>query len=150
MLIANVPLAPNGFWEKNASTMATTNTPTSISSFGMMLPTSVDALGIAYAEVMFTDTSSKRWFTVSKTSPFYVHNYAGACGDPSVVENGSFQITGRSEGAGDLHAWWGNSCPNNVDTVTSGAETCTAAFVNFDLRCVSGSEAAAHVQAYVR
>jgi hypothetical protein len=72
LLIANVPLSPNGYWEYNASTRSITTPITDLTTVGMLLPASVDALHVAYSEVLFTDTSSGNWFTVPSTSAFYV------------------------------------------------------------------------------
>src|SRR5262245_49870460 len=86
-LIANVPPAPAGYWESNASSLAVTTPITDLSKSGMLLPDAVDKLRLAYTEVLFTDTATNNWFTVLSTSNFYLHNYRGSCGDQSVISN---------------------------------------------------------------
>jgi hypothetical protein len=115
----------------------------------MLLPDTVDGLGLGYSEVLYTDTVTNNWFTVASASAFYRHNYRGSCGDPQVIQNGQFAITVRSSGAGNLQAWWGNGCPNNTDTVTSGSQSCQALFVHFDSNC-GGVDATSRVRAFVR
>jgi hypothetical protein len=148
MLIANVPLAPNGFWEKNAETHGTTVPVTDLATVAMLVPDDVDKLGVAYSEVLFTDTSTNNWFTVSSTSAFYRHNYQGTCGDPMVINNAGFPVTGRSGGTGNLTAWWANGCPNPVDSVSAGAGSCPSLFVQFDTYCGGGPDV--RVRTFVR
>jgi hypothetical protein len=114
----------------------------------MMLPASVDALGVSYSEVLFTDTSTNDWFTVPRASPFYLHNYHGSCGDSMDYQDTNFPVSARSSGSGQLHADWANGCPNNSDMVTTQGTNCTDIFVLFDTTC-SGSSTV-RVQAYVR
>ncbi len=147
-LIANVPLAPAGNWEENASSRATTTPVTDLSTLGMLLPASVDKLGLSYTEVLFTDTSTNNWFTVPNTSKFYLHNYLGTCGDSQVIVNGTVSVTGRSIGSGNLLAYWDNKCPNTADLVTTQSLSCADAFVQFDTRCIVNP--AVRVRAYVR
>jgi hypothetical protein len=149
LLIANVPLAPNGYWEYNASTRSITTPNTDLTTVGMLLPASVDALNVAYSEVLFTDTSSGNWFTVPSTSAFYLHNYQGTCGDSMVIHDTTFSDSHRSSGSGDLYANWANGCPNDIDSVLTQGTGCQAAFVVFDTSCAPGASAV-RVRAYVR
>jgi hypothetical protein len=149
-LIANVPPAPAGNWESNASSFAVTTPITDLSKSGMLLPDTVDKLGLAYTEVLFTDTATNNWFTVLSTSNFYLHNYRGSCGDQSVISNGGIEITARSTGTGNLYAWWANGCPNNEDTITSGGQSCGGLFVHFDKSCNGGTDPMNRVRAFVR
>lgn len=147
-LVANVPLAPNGHWEQNVLTKVTTTPLTDPSAIGMLLPARVDALGLGYAEVLFTDTSTNNWFTVASTSAFYLHNYRGLCNDPDVIENSAFAVESRSSGTGNLTAWWGNDCPNGSDLVVAGGQSCGNLFVSFDTRC--DNSPTTRLRAYVR
>jgi hypothetical protein len=151
MLIANVPPAPPGFWEHNAQTYAGSTPLTDLGTTGMLLPATVDGLGVPYAEVLFTDTFKNNWFTVAKTSNFYLHNYNGSCNDANDVNNSLFSVTGRSSGAGELDALWANGCPNTSDYVASqNPANCGSAFVLFDQSCSPLPTGSARVRAYVR
>jgi hypothetical protein len=152
LLIANVPLAPAGFWEHNATTYAVTTPITDLTSNGMLLPATVDGLGVSYSEVLFTNTQTTNWFTVDSASAFYQHNYKGTCGDPMVIGNhNTFPVTARSTGTGDLSAFWLNGCPNMVDNVLTnqGSSSCSDVFVAFDNSC-SPSADTVKVRAYIR
>jgi hypothetical protein len=149
MLIANVPQAPKGYWEKAMSTSAVDVPPADLSTIGVLTPDVVDKLAIPYTEVLFTDTSTKNWFTVAESSDFYRHNYRGTCGDNQVVAGGhGFAVTGRSSGSGDLAAYWLSGCPNQSDFVTTQGSSCGNLFVAFDVSCSSAFDT--RVRAYVR
>jgi hypothetical protein len=152
LLIANVPLAPKGYWEQNASTSAVTTPITNLATLGMLLPDSVDRLGVAYSEVLFTDTLTGNWFTVDRTSAFYLHNYRGTCGDSMVLkDHATFAVRARSSGSGNLSAYWESGCPNTADTVLTnlGSSSCNDLFVGFDLTCAPPVNTV-RVRAYVR
>jgi hypothetical protein len=149
LLIANVPPAPDGYWEHNASSRSVTTPIADLTTFGMLLPADVDSLGLAYSEVLFTDTTTNNWFTVDRTSTFYLHYYRGSCGDPA-VSNQAFAVTGRSSGSGDLIANWVSFCPNAIDTVTTDGFGCGATiFVIFDTSC-GHATGATRLRVYVR
>jgi hypothetical protein len=150
-LIANVPPAPKGNWEDNASTKSVNALIADLATVGMLLPETVDKLGISYTEVLFTDTASNRWFTVGSDSAFYTHNYHGTCGDPQVIGDSPLPVKRRSSGSGDLFANWRNGCPNIMDNVgvVRDLNNCNNQFVFFDTACAPNN-GTVWVRAYVR